>query len=71
MSSAERAQVLAKCSEKTTVTTLSDALCLIVDTLSRSEIYIEDDGGSCEEPVKLNMNALEQQVHYRYNYHFK
>lgn len=65
MSSAERAQILAKASENSTdITTLSDALSLVVETLGHSELYIEDDGGSCEQEVKLNMNALEQQVIY-------
>lgn len=63
MSSAERAQVLARASESSDVNTLSDAFSLVVETLGRSELYIEDDAGSCEQ-IKLNMNALEQQVSY-------
>lgn len=64
MSSAERAQVLARVSESCDVRTLSDALSLVVETLGRSELYIEDDGASCDQQIKLNMNALEQQVSY-------
>lgn len=63
MSSSERAQILSKGpSEK--VETLAGAFSLVIDALGRSELYMEDDGASTStsQPIKFNMNALEQQV---------